>query len=60
MRDSRRSVGIDNFELEIEHITGKFDFKNQREGIKFDDRVALGNYNTDIHGLSVCQYPESS
>ena len=52
MRDTRRSVGIDDFELEIEDISGDFKIKN--EGVKFFDRVAVGSYNTDIHGLSIC------
>jgi hypothetical protein len=57
MRDTRRSVGIDDFELEIEDISGNFE--NKSEGVKFKDRISLGSYNTDIHGLIICEYPDS-
>lgn len=56
LRDTRRSIGISNFTLQINHISGRF--PQFTEGTKFHDRVALASYNTDIHYLLTCQYPE--
>lgn len=54
VRDTRRSIGLDNFVLEFLHLSGSAE---QRTGTRFDDRVALGAYAADIHPLAGCSYP---
>ena len=54
LRESRRSIGIDNFLMNISTITGH---ARDLHGHIFDDRVCLGAYNVDIHSMSQCQYP---
>jgi FAD-dependent oxidoreductase family protein len=54
LRDTRRSIGIDGFLLKFSDLTGPAE---QKTGTKFADRVALGAYAADIHGLVGCKYP---
>jgi hypothetical protein len=55
MRDSRRSIGIDDFLLNLSSITGPV---NQTVGEIFPDRMALGAYNVDFHRLqNGCEFP---
>ncbi len=54
MRDTRRSIGLDNFLLTFADISGPAD---NQTGTRFDDRVALGAYAADIHPLAGCEYP---
>lgn len=55
LRDSRRSVGIDEFllrKLEFDaDLPGTY-------GVKYPDTVALGDYlYTDVHRINRCSYP---
>ncbi|CAF1463385.1 unnamed protein product, partial [Rotaria sordida] len=54
LRESRRSIGINNFLLNISMISG-----NARDihGYIPHDRLCLGAYNVDIHSMSQCKYP---
>lgn len=54
IRDTRRSIGLDGFVLKFADLTGPASAKT---GTKFDDRIALGAYPADIHGLAGCDYP---
>ena len=54
VRDTRRSVGLGGFVLATRDMTGS---ASQRTGTRFDDRVALGAYEIDIHPLRSCRYP---
>jgi len=58
VRDTRRAIGVDRFRL----MYPAFDYFNQSSpetGFHYNDTIALGNYNDDIHHLSssVCTYP---
>ncbi len=54
MRDTRRSIGLDDFVLTFAAISGP---ASDQTGARFDDRVALGAYAADIHPLAGCKYP---
>ncbi|MFO0740142.1 MAG: FAD-dependent oxidoreductase [Labilithrix sp.] len=54
VRDTRRSIGLDNFVLTSNDLRGP---ASQITGKRFFDRVAIGSYAMDIHGLSGCRYP---
>jgi hypothetical protein len=54
VRDTRRSIGIDDFILRFSDLTGP---ARQQVGTKFADRVALGAYPADVHRLATCEYP---
>jgi hypothetical protein len=54
IRDTRRSIGLDGFTLTSRDLRGP---ANQVTGTAFTDRVAIGAYAMDIHGLSGCHYP---
>jgi hypothetical protein len=54
IRDTRRSVGLDGFRLNSRDLRGP---ASQVTGTRFSDRVAIGAYAMDIHGLSGCTYP---
>lgn len=56
IRDTRRSIGIDNFVLSLKDIGG--DWLQNRLAHKFHDRVAIGSYPCDIHSISTCKYPD--
>ena len=58
LRDTRRSVGIDFFLLNLKHLKG-----NQESiptGERFDDTIAIGSYISDFHPLSAdqCRLPD--
>jgi hypothetical protein len=55
LRDTRRSIGVDGFILQIEDLSSNVSLV----GTPFDDRIAIGVYDIDIHPLlpSVCTYP---
>jgi hypothetical protein len=55
IRDTRRSIGLDGFVLRFADLTGPL---TARTGTPFDDRVALGAYPADVHGLANCRLPE--
>lgn len=55
IRDTRRSVGLGGFLMTANDITGA---PGAKTGTPFYDRVALGAYAVDVHGLSNgCSYP---
>lgn len=55
LRDTRRTIGIDNFMMKIQDISGKI---ADVTGRAFEDRVAIGLYNVDIHPVRNCKYPD--
>jgi hypothetical protein len=55
MRDSRRSIGIDQFVIKITDISGGAE---QIIGTAFPDRLALAAYDVDIHHIQGCPYPQ--
>jgi hypothetical protein len=54
IRDTRRSIGLSGFVLKSSDLRGP---ASNKTGTAFDDRVAIGTYAMDIHGLSGCRYP---
>ena len=54
IRDTRRSIGLDDFVLRFKDLAGP---ASQRTGTRFDDRIALGAYAADVHVLATCQVP---
>jgi hypothetical protein len=54
VRDTRRSVGLGGFLLTSSDLRGP---ASQVTGKRFYDRVAIGAYAMDIHGLRGCIYP---
>ncbi|MFW5741516.1 MAG: FAD-dependent oxidoreductase, partial [Myxococcota bacterium] len=54
LRDTRRSVGIGDFVISAEDLTSS---SNGKTAIVYEDRVAIGLYNGDIHPLRTCDYP---
>jgi hypothetical protein len=54
IRDTRRSIGLDNFIMKLSDIIGKAE---DMTGKVYLDRVAIGAYNADIHPLDDCSYP---
>ncbi|UJR33832.1 hypothetical protein I4U23_021256 [Adineta vaga] len=54
LRESRRSIGVGNFLMNITTISGH---ARDLHGYIFDDRVCIGAYNVDIHRMPQCNYP---
>ena len=54
MRESRRSIGHENFLMNITMISGP---AHTLHGYIFDDRLCLGAYFADIHYMITCPYP---
>lgn len=54
VRDTRRSVGLNDFVLAARHFYGD---AADLTGTRFADRIAIGSYAVDIHGLSTCSMP---
>lgn len=54
MRDTRRSIGLDGFVMNVSQITGT---AQQVVGEIFYDRLAIGSYDCDIHAMQNCTYP---
>jgi hypothetical protein len=54
IRDTRRSIGLGGYVLPLSDLTGP---PAQQTGTKFDDRIAIGAYPADIHGLVNCELP---
>jgi hypothetical protein len=54
VRDTRRSIGLDGFRLTLGDLSGP---ETARTGQRFMDRIAIGTYNADIHGMEGCDYP---
>ncbi|CAF3755725.1 unnamed protein product [Rotaria socialis] len=54
LRESRRSIGYQNFLMNITTISGH---ARDLHGYIFDDRLCVGAYNVDIHSMGQCTYP---
>ena len=54
MRESRRSIGYQNFLMNITTISGP---AHNLHGYIFDDRLCIGAYYADIHFMYGCSYP---
>ncbi|KAH3743989.1 FAD-dependent oxidoreductase [Pelomyxa schiedti] len=54
LRDTRRAIGLNGFLMNISTISGTV---SQVTGYPFPDRVAIGAYDVDIHGIKGCTYP---
>lgn len=56
IRDTRRSIGLDNFLIHASDLTGP---AGKQTGTKFADRIALGAYAADIHPMAGRKYLHS-
>ncbi len=54
IRDTRRSIGLDQFVLTLSDLIGE---PGATTGRQFPDTVALGAYPVDVHRLADCDYP---
>jgi hypothetical protein len=54
MRESRRSIGHQNFLMNITTISGR---GRDLHGYIFDDRMCIGAYDADFHRMAGCTYP---
>jgi hypothetical protein len=54
MRESRRSIGHQNFLMNVTTISGSM---YNLHGYIFDDRIGIGAYSVDIHYMNSCPYP---
>ncbi len=54
IRDTRRSIGLNDFILTINDLTGDAASKT---GTMFQDRIAIGSYAADVHFLANHIYP---
>ncbi|MBI5532043.1 MAG: FAD-dependent oxidoreductase [Deltaproteobacteria bacterium] len=54
VRDTRRSIGVDDFVLSGKDLEGP---ASALTGKRFIDRIAIGVYNGDIHPMKGCSYP---
>ncbi len=55
IRDTRRSIGLNGFLLKGSDLAGS---PARKTGRRFFDRVALGAYPSDVHGMSTCKMPD--
>lgn len=56
LRDTRRSIGLNNFVLKFQDLEA-MDAKDVT-GEQFPDRVGIGSYVADFHGLTTCELPK--
>ena len=56
IRDGRRSLGYKGFVLKGSDVTGTFVPNETLTATVFRDRISLGFYNMDLHGIKGCQY----
>lgn len=56
LRDTRRSIGNNDFVLKFEDLTATSNA--DITGEQFADRVGIGSYVADFHGLLTCKLPE--
>lgn len=54
LRESRRSIGFDDFLMNITSISGH---ARDLHGYIFHDRLCIGAYDVDIHSMPQCNYP---
>lgn len=59
VRDGRRSVGVGGFLIQQEDVTGLYTPGGSLTATPFDDRVAIGMYNMDIHEIINCEYDKN-
>ena len=52
-RDTRRGIGLDQFRLTYPPLN-YFNESNPAVGYRFNDTIALGNYNDDTHEMLIC------
>ena len=55
LRESRRSIGHQNFLMNLSTISGP---GRNLHGYIFDDRMCIGCYDADIHPMVNCSYPK--
>ncbi len=55
MRESRRSIGYQNFLMNVSTISGH---ARDLHGYIFEDRLCIGCYDVDIHHMATCAYPK--
>lgn len=55
IRESRRSIGHDNFLMNLTTINGT---AQDLHGYIFEDRLCIGVYGVDIHFMRGCSYPK--
>jgi FAD dependent oxidoreductase len=51
LRDTRRSIGIDDFVVTLDHIASDWISPDHVTGYPFDDRMAIGCYADDFHKM---------
>ena len=56
LRDTRRSIGINDFLLKFGDLAATSD--EDITGEQFPDRVGIGSYVADFHGLLTCKLPD--
>ncbi len=54
LRESRRSIGHENFLINVTTITGQ---ARDLHAYIFEDRLCIGVYGVDIHFMNQCSYP---
>jgi len=54
LRESRRSIGYQNYLMNLTTITG---IARDLHGYIFNDRMCIGVYGVDIHFMNGCSYP---
>jgi len=54
LRESRRSIGFENFLMNITTISGH---ARDLHGYIFDDHLCIGAYDVDVHSMPHCTYP---
>jgi hypothetical protein len=55
LRDTRRSIGLDDFVLKFQDLTSTS--PTDVTGEQFPDRIGIGSYVADFHGLNTCKLP---
>ena len=55
MRDTRRSIGLNDFVLRFEDLSSTS--TEDITGEQFPDRVGIGSYVADFHALTTCKLP---
>lgn len=56
LRDTRRSIGVNNFVLKFEDLSATSN--EDITGEQFPDRIGIGSYVADFHGLLTCKLPD--
>ncbi|CAF1129665.1 unnamed protein product [Adineta ricciae] len=54
LRESRRSIGVGEFLMNITTISGH---ARDLHGYIFEDRLCIGAYDVDVHPMQQCTYP---